>query len=428
MSDEIKMAVDAVNKAFGEFKDTNDARLKAIEAKGTADPVIEAKLAKIEADMDTAQKAIDDSVLAFKRSQRMVTDQNGNTVDLDAKAQEWAAITSAAYNQRPFDMNAKAMDEYKAAHAAYVRKGMDGLSVDERKALSVGGDATGGFVVYPDMSGQIVTKVDETSPMRAYASVQVISTDALEGLFDLNRAGAVWVGELTAPGETSTPDLGKWRIPVHELAAMPKASQKILDDAAINMESWLAGKVAAEFALAENTAFVVGNGVDKPRGFLTYPAGTTLPGQIQQVPTGASGAFPTAPAGGDVLIDALYSLKAPYRANANWFMNRTTFAAVRKLKDSDGAYIWAPGLAVGQPATILGTGLASFEDMPNIGAGSLSIAVGDMRAAYQIVDRMGIRILRDPFTAKPNILFYTTKRVGGDVVNFEALKVIRFNT
>jgi len=185
MSDEIKQAVEAVNKAFGEFKETNDARLKAIEGKGTSDPLIDAKMAKLEAALDAADKKAEEAVLAIKRSQRVVTDEKGNVVDLDAKAQEWADITATSYDQRPFDMTAKSMTEYKAAQAVYVRKGMDALSIDERKALSVGGDATGGFVVYPDMSGQIVTKVDETSPMRAYASVQVISTDALEGLIRL---------------------------------------------------------------------------------------------------------------------------------------------------------------------------------------------------------------------------------------------------
>jgi HK97 family phage major capsid protein len=424
MSDiDIKAAADAVvqvKKAFEAFKEANDANVKSRDA------VLEAKLAKIEADLDAKGKIADEAFLALKRSQRVITDQHGNEIDLDSKAQEWADITATAYEQRPFDMNAKAMADYKAAHNTYMRKGADGLSLDERKALSVGGDPSGGYVVYPDMSGQIVTKVDETSPMRAFASIQVISTDALEGLFDLERAAAVWVGETGARSQTATPNIGRWRIPVHELSAMPAATQKLLDDAAINMESWLADKVALEFSLAENAAFVNGNGVDKPRGFLTYGNGTTLPGTVEQFRTGVNAAFAAAPNGGDVLIDALYGLKAPYRANASWFMNRTTTKMVRKLKDSDGAYLWSPGIAAGQPATLLGYPVAAFEDMPDPAQGSLSIAVGDMRAAYQIVDRMGIRTLRDPFTAKPFVLFYTTKRTGGDLVNFEALKVVRF--
>jgi len=269
--------------------------------------------------------------------------------------------------------------------------------------------------------------VFETSPMRAYASIQVISTDALEGLFDLEEASSGWVGETDARSETGTPQLGKWRIPVHELYAKPKATQKILDDAEINLETWLAQKVAEKFARDEAAAFVAGNGVNKPRGFLSYADGTTLPGTIERINTGANGAFASAPSGGDALIDALYGLKAQYRANATWFMNRATTKLARKLKDSDGAYLWSPGIAAGQPATLLGYPVAAFEDMPDPATGSLSIAVGDMRSAYQIVDRVGIRTLRDPYSAKPYVEFYTTKRVGGDVVNFEAIKLIEFS-
>jgi HK97 family phage major capsid protein len=267
-------------------------------------------------------------------------------------------------------------------------------------------------------------KVFETSPMRAYASVQVISTDALEGLFDLNEASSGWVGETDTRSETNTPQLGKWRIPTHELYAKPTATQKLLDDAEINMEAWLAGKVAEKFARDEATAFVTGSGIGRPRGFLTYASGTTLPGTIERFDTGVNGAFAAAPNGGDVLINALYGLKAQYRANATWFMNRATTTLVRKLKDQDGAYLWSPGIAAGQPATLLGYPVAAFEDMPSPATDSLSIAVGDMREAYQIVDRIGIRTLRDPFSSKPYVEFYTTKRVGGDVVNFEAIKLI----
>jgi HK97 family phage major capsid protein len=263
--------------------------------------------------------------------------------------------------------------------------------------------------------------------MRAYASVQVISSDALEGLFDLNEASSGWVAETDTRAVTNTPQLGKWRIPVHELYAKPSATQKLLDDASINMEAWLASKVAEKFARDESTAFVTGNGVARPRGFLTYANGTTLPGTIEQVKTTVNGAFAAAPSGGDVLFNALYGLKAQYRANATWFMNRTTTALVRKLKDSDSAYLWTPGIAAGQPASLLGYPTASFEDMPSPATGTLSIAVGDMREAYQIVDRIGIRTLRDPYSNKPYVEFYTTKRVGGDVVNFEALKLIDFS-
>jgi HK97 family phage major capsid protein len=431
MSDEIKQAVEAVktvNKAFEEFKATNDARLAEIEKKGAADPLLEEKLARVEDSLAKAQAVADEAALAVKRQSRVVTDEKGDKVDLNAKAFEWAGMLARRRGESVPSFDASGMDGYKAAFDKFMRKGEEVMSVDERKALSVGSDPDGGYVVNPDLSGRIVTKVFESSPMRAYASIQVISSDALEGLFDLDEAASGWVGETDARAETATPQLGKWRIPVHELFAKPKATQKLLDDASINMEAWLASKVAEKFARDESNAFVVGNGVNKPRGFLTYANGTTLPGTIEQFPTGVSAALATAPDGGDALINALYGLKQQYRANATWFMNRATTKLVRKAKDSDGAYLWSPGIQAGQPATLLGYPVAAFEDMPDPAASSLSIAVGDMREAYQIVDRIGIRTLRDPYSSKPYVEFYTTKRVGGDIVNFEAIKLIRFNT
>ena len=416
-------AVEGVNKGFEEFKAANDAKLKEIETKGAADPLLEEKLAKIEADLDKYQKVTDDAALAFKRSQRVMTDQNGNEVDLDAKARDWAVSVSG---DRKVDFDAKAMREYSSAFGRFLRKGEERFTPDEHKALSVGTDPDGGYVVYPDMSGRIVQRVFETSPMRAYATVQTISSDALEGLYDLDEAGASWVGETESRAETDTPQIGRYRIPAHELSAKPQATQKLLDDAAINMEAWLSTKVADKFARTEASAFVTGNGINKPRGFLTYTDGTTLPGTIEQFDTGVNGAFAAAPSGGDILISALYGLKAPYRANAVWAMNRATTTLTRKLKDTDGSYLWAPGIAAGQPASILGYPVASFEDMPDPATGSLSIAVGDWREAYTIVDRIGIRVLRDPYSSKPYIQFYTTKRVGGDVVNFEAIKIVAF--
>jgi len=420
---ELKGAVAAVGTAFEEFKAVNDARLAEIEAKGAADPLLDDKLAKLDAAIDGNQKRLDEFELSLKRRARVVTDADGNEVDLDAKASRWAA--SIHGNKAPaFD--AKGMAEYKAAFNQYVRKGDRTMEGAELKALSVGTDPDGGYVVHPDMSGRVVQQVYETSPMRAYASVQVISTNALEGLFDLDEANAGWVGETGSRAETDTPQIGRWSIPVHELYAAPRATQKLLDDAEINVEAWLSGKVSDKFGRIESAAFVTGDGIDKPRGFLDYADGTTLPGTIEQVDTGVNGAFAAAPNGGDVLINALYALKAQYRANATWFMNRATGKLTRKLKDSDGAYLWSPGIAAGQPASLLGYPLASFEDMPDPATGSLSIAVGDMRAAYQIVDRAGIRVLRDPYSAKPYVIFYSTKRVGGDVVNFEALKLVNF--
>lgn len=429
MSDDIKQAVDAVKdiqKAFEAFKETDGQRDAEIERLGAAMPETEAKMAKIEAALDAAQKKADEAVLAAKRQSRFVAD--GGEMDLDTKAAQWAVEASLATKRNIGNFSAKEMGEYKSAFEKLMRANfnIDMLGDAERKSLSVGQDSAGGYFVYSDMSGRIVQRIFETSPMRAYASVQVISTDALEGYYDNDETGFGWVAELEARPVSTTPNIGKWRIPVHEMYAMPDATQQLLDDSIVPLETWLDAKIADRFARAENNAFVSGNGVDKPRGFLTLANSTDLTAGVEQIKTTVNGGFAAAPSGGDVLIDALYSLKAQYRANATWFMNRATTRLVRKLKDSDGSYLWSPGIAAGQPATVLGYPLAAFEDMPDPATGSLSIAVGDMRQAYQIVDRQGIRMLRDPYTAKPKILFYATKRTGGTVVNGEALKLIQF--
>lgn len=428
---ELGKSVEAVSTGFEAFKEANDLRLKEIEEKGVADPLTEEKLDKINDDMQKSQDRLDAFELSQKRQNRIVTDANGEVIDLDAKALKWANRIAHKRGKVMAEYGHDQLAEYKSAFDQMLRVGEEKMGgTEEIKALSVGSDPDGGYTVHPDMSGRIVQQIYETSPMRAYASIQVIGTDALTGLYDDDEAGAEWVNETASRDETDTPELGAWRIPIHELAAKPKATQQILDDSDMNVEAWLAGKVADKFGRSEAAAFCTGDGVARPRGFLTYPdravAGTYEIGAIEQYDTGANGAYAAAPNGGDVLIDALYGLKAQYRANATWFMNRGTTKLTRKLKDSDGAYLWSPGIAAGQPASILGYPLAAFEDMANPATGSLSVAVGDMRSAYQIVDRMGIRTLRDPFSAKPYVEFYTTKRVGGDVLNFEALKIINF--
>jgi HK97 family phage major capsid protein len=284
------------------------------------------------------------------------------------------------------------------------------------------------------MSGRIVQRIYETSPMRQVASVVSIGTDALEGFNDLDEAGAEWVGERQARNDSTTPGLGKYSIPVHEIAAQPKATQKLLDDSAFDIEGWLSGKVADKFGRAENAAFVVGDGVEKPRGILTYPTAATADasrawGTFEHVNTANAGSWGSAPNGSDKLIDLVFAVKANFRGNASWMMNRATVASVRKLKDGDGNYLWQPNFEARQGGLLLGYPIAEAEDMPNISTtNALAVAFGDFAQAYTIVDRLGIRILRDPFTDKPFIRFYTTKRVGGAAINFEAVKFLRFGT
>ena len=267
--------------------------------------------------------------------------------------------------------------------------------------------------------------------MRSIASIMTVTADAIEGMLDLGEPAAGWVAEVEARSETASPQVGLWRIPVHELFAEPRVSQKLLDDANFDIEAWLAQKLAEKFARAESAAFVSGSGVGMPRGFTTYPTAATGDasrpwGTLQHVATGVNGDFAASDPADD-LIELTYALKAGYRMGATWVMARATAAEVRKLKDeTSGQYLWQPGLAAGSPASLLGYPVVEAEDMPALDDGSLSIAFGNFREGYAIADRLGIRLLRDPYTAKPQVKFYTTKRVGGDVLDFDAVKLLKF--
>jgi HK97 family phage major capsid protein len=425
----VVQAVDEVKSGFEQFKEAAKQREDELLKKGDVDPLIEEKLKKINDDLDEKQAVIDKLYAAGRRKSITLDGQSVTEEELDAKAYQWATLAAKRRDQRVEAFTHDDQLAYKAAQNAYLRKGDQLLTPDEAKALSVGSDPDGGYVVDPDTSGRIIKKIFETSPVRQYASVQVISTDALEGLRDLDETTFGWVGETSSRVETSTPQLEKWRIPVHEMYAEPRATQKLVDDMAIDLEGWLADKVADKFARAENTAFVNGTGVDQPRGFLTYPAGSTNPGQVLQKTTGANGAFAADPDGADALITMIHSLKSQYRANGVFAMNRTTLGAVRLLKDSQGRMLWQPSLAAGMPSTLLGYPLASFEDMPDYTTtDAQAIIFADFSEFYQVVDRLGIRTLRDPYTAKPYIKYYSTKRVGGDVANFEAAVTLKFGS
>ncbi|MFM2044711.1 MAG: hypothetical protein RLY86_3287 [Pseudomonadota bacterium] len=319
----------------------------------------------------------------------------------------------------------------RKAMAQFVRKGDD----SELKSYSAGSDPDGGYTVMPVMSGSITRKIFDTSPIGRLARRETITSgDAFEEIIDPDDIEAVWVGEGSARPETAGAELKKLRVSVEEIYALQKVTQRLLDDSAFDIGAWLESKVADKFARSEGSAYVSGNGVRKPRGLLTYPTSTADDGArdwftIQHVVTGADGAFPAAsstvsPA--DPLVDLTYALRAPYRANARFLMNRKTAGVVRKLKDSEGRFIWADARE-GQPATLLGFPVELDEEMPNIGAGSLSIAFGDFNQAYIIVEKPGVRSLRDPYSSKPNVLFYAYRRVGGGLQNGEAVKLLKFS-
>ena len=427
MSNDVQTAVYDLGRAFEAFKDANDQRLREIERRGHADPLTDMKVNRLNGEItraidaaDQAKKRIDLIESAISRTGRLPASDEWKEAEVFALERKGSGIG---------ELGVDAYRNYKAAFRNYVRKNNAGGAIEEVKALSVGSDPDGGYTVTPDMSGRIAQLVRETSPLRQVANVVTIGTDALEGIHDLNEATSGWVGESEARSETVSPKIGEYRIPVHEQYAEPRATQKLLDDAMFNVEEWLAGKIAERMTRMENEAFVTGNGVRKPRGFLTYAAGAPTASAfnvIEQLASGANGGFADEDPG-DALISLVFALKSAYRENAVFMMKRSTLAEVRKLKDGDGNYLWQPDFQLKQGGTLLGFDVVEAEDMPDIATGSLSIAFGDFKAGYQIVDRQGIRILRDSFTAKPYVKFYTTKRVGGDVVNFEAIKLMKFS-
>jgi HK97 family phage major capsid protein len=319
--------------------------------------------------------------------------------------------------------------EHKAAFERYVRKGeTQGLFGFESKALSAGSDPDGGFLVPSETETVIDRIVSQMSPIRAIATVRQIGASSFRKPMSQGGADAGWVGETSARSQTATPALSFMEFPTMELYAMPAATQTLLDDAQVNIEEWLASEVQIEFAEQEGAAFVKGDGIAKPRGFLTYATVADASyawGKIGTVASGASGAFAaTDPV--NKLIDLVYAPKQAYRANGRWVMNRKVESELRKLKDGQGNYIWQPGAQAGSPPSLLGYPVTEAEDMPDMAPNSLSIAFGDFMRGYLVIDRVGVRVLRDPFSAKPYVLFYTTKRVGGGVQNFEAIKLMKF--
>jgi len=376
--------------AFEEFKATNDQRLGEIEKRGSADGLLVGKLDRLNAVLD-GQKAALDRALVDKARPR-----------LDGKAM-------------------LAEGEYKDAFCSYVKRG-------EEKALSIGVNADGGFVVPAETETEITRLMTAVSPIRAIAGVRQVSGSIYKRPISISGPAVGWVGETAARPTTASQTLTELSYPTMELYAMPAATASFLDDAAVDVGQWIADEVNAAFAAQETTAFITGDGINKPKGFLTataVPEASWSWGNLGYIATGAAGALPASNAS-DVLIDLVYALKAGYRQNASWLMNRRVQGALRKLKDADGNYLWQPAATADGKARFMGFELVEAEDMPNIAANSVSIAFGDFKRGYLIVDRQGVSVLRDPFSSKPYVLFYTTKRVGGGIADFDAIKLLKF--
>ena len=395
-----------INEAFGEFltsfeafKGANDERLAQIETRMGADVVTEEKVDRISRSLDEQKRSLERLTL---KGARPALGREGAT-----------ALPS----------------EHKSAFAAYVRSGDDRLMrALDAKAMSFGSGQDGGYLVPDETEAEIGRRLSQLSPIRSIATVRQVSGAVLKKPFAISGPAVGWVAETAARPQTATPTLAELQFATMELYAMPAATQSLLDDAVVDLDAWIASEVETAFAEQEGAAFVNGNGVNKPKGFLDYTevAETAwIWGQIGYVATGVSGGLPASHPS-DVLIDTVYALKAGYRQNANWVMNRKTQASLRKLKDADGNYLWQAPAAAGNRAMLMGFPIVEAEDMPDPAANATPIAFGDFARGYLVVDRTGVRVLRDPYSAKPYVLFYTTKRVGGGVQDFDAIKLLKY--
>ncbi len=317
---------------------------------------------------------------------------------------------------------------HQKAFNAYLRSGEDdglrGLDI-ESKSLSTAVNSDGGYLVDPQTAETIKSVLHSTASIRSIASVVNVEATSYDVLVDHSDVSTGWTSETSSLTESATPQIDRITIPLHELSALPKASQRLLDDSAFDIEGWLANRIADKFARAEAAAFVNGDGIDKPTGFLTHTIVDNSIwswGELGYVPTGVDGNFGAA----DAIVDLVYALGAQYRANASFVMNSKTAGLVRKLKDNDGRFLWSDGLAAGEPARLLGYPVLIAEDMPDVTTDAAAMAFGDFNAGYTVAERPDLRVLRDPFSAKPHVLFYATKRVGGDVSDFAAVKLLKF--
>jgi HK97 family phage major capsid protein len=358
---------------------------------------------------------------------------NGESVNIQALAELFGQSMDT-----PQAVDVDAYREYRAGFLAYVRRGAHQLAPDIQNVMRIGSGPDGGYWAPTETANMIKSRQHETSQIRPLANVITIGSTAFEQPIDTGElTGGGWVDELESPGESDLGGLKMQKIEVREQFEMPVVTQNLLDDSMFNIEEFLAFKIADQFARRENTAFVSGDGVKKPRGFLDYRTTATTEddgarawGKLQYVPVGGASGFPFSSGVGDdprALFDVVSKMKAMYRQNASWLMNRATASVVRKLRDGEGRFLWQQNLVPDQPPLLLGYPVAEFEDMPDIGAGAFPIAFADLSQGYTIVDRFGVRILRDPFTTKGRVKFYATKRVGGDVTDFDAIKLLKIS-
>ncbi len=382
-----------LNKTFDEFKAKNDLN---IDAK-FKDVVRSDEIEKINAHLGTIQSAMEDQARKLE-----------------------AAATGVDAGRTVKD------PEYSKAFSSYMRTEDTSVQASLKKAP----DSDGGYLAPVEWDGTVTDKLKIVSPARQVFDVQKVSGTGFKKVFNLRGLASGWVGETDARAETNTATFGSMTYTFGELYANPAITQQMLDDSEVDLEIWLAGEIDTEFAYQEAIASVSGNGANKPTGLLTYVTGGTNAnahplGSIAYTPSGLAGALPAGIAGADIIMDLIYSLPTEMGQNASMIGNRNTIKTIRKLKDSDGNYLWQPSFQAGEPATVAGYSIREFAAMPDIAANALPLAFGDLKRAYSLFDRKGMLVLRDPYTNKPFVHFYTTKRVGGGLLNPEFVKLLK---
>jgi len=401
MTDEVKTAVDAMAGAFEEFKKANDERLKQIEEKGSADPLLEEKLSKIEADLDRFESVNQKLVQQQKASEQF--DEKLNNIEAMLKR------PSAELNVKNVDVQLKAWD-------TFMRKGKDGMDAMELKALTVGTDATAGNLAPAEYVEELIKVITEISPVRSVARIRQTSNKEIEVPSKTATFAAAWTAETGSRTETTGYTTSLNTIPTHELYALVDISSALLEDSVFDLEAEMNTEFAEQFAKAEGSAFISGNGTNKPTGIVN---GSTV------ASTAAANAASIVT---DDLMDLVHDLKSEYARSASFMLNRATLGAIRKLKDTAGQYIFQTGFSgqSGLPNTILGHPYVEALDVADIATGAKSVIFGDFRRGYMIVDRVSLSVLRDPYSqaSSGNVRYIARRRVGGEVVLAEAMRVL----
>ena len=401
MSEDIKTLVSEMGSAFEEFKKSYDEKLDKM-AKGQEDSALDAKLAAIEAKMDSYEDI----------NQRMVQSQKSQ----DALMEQMDRVEVAM--RRPNSgFSTKQIDEGISAFDAYCRKGIEGLSPDEKKALTVSNDSTGGYLAPPEYVRELIKDITEISPIRSIARIRQTAQRSIQMPKRTGTFAAQWVAESGTRSETTGYQVGLEEIPAHEYYALVDISEQDLEDSVFDLEAEMQSEFATQFAKAEGTAFVSGNAVGKPEGFMTNSS-------VSSVDTGSNTAITA-----DSLISLVHNIKSDYGRNGTFVFNRSTLAEIRKLKDTAGQYVFQTGMMLGgnMVNTILGQPYVEATDMPSIAQNAFPVAFGDFSKAYMIVDRVALAVLRDPFTQATtgNVRYIARRRVGGQVILPEAINKLK---